>query len=95
MPPPATVDPIAASELRPGLAADEEVVEVEPPLTCSSGQFAWKPNLYFAAGDRDSVAVCWPNFIFENLFEFGGHVLAQTLNSGTYSNFYAFVWVFN
>ncbi|KAK1649488.1 hypothetical protein QYE76_067293 [Lolium multiflorum] len=33
MPPPATVDPVAATELPPGLAADEEVVEVEPHVT--------------------------------------------------------------
>jgi hypothetical protein len=33
LPPPATVDPVAATELPPGLAADEEVVEVEPPVT--------------------------------------------------------------
>jgi hypothetical protein len=31
MPPPATVDHVAATELPPGLADDEEVVEVEPP----------------------------------------------------------------
>jgi hypothetical protein len=31
MPPPATVDPVAATELPP--AADEEVVEVAPPVT--------------------------------------------------------------
>jgi hypothetical protein len=29
---PATVDPIAATELPPGLADDEVVVEVEPPM---------------------------------------------------------------
>jgi hypothetical protein len=33
MPPPATVDPVAAMELPPGLAADEQIVEVEPPVT--------------------------------------------------------------
>jgi hypothetical protein len=33
MPPPTTVDPIAAMELPLGLDDDEEVVEVEPPLT--------------------------------------------------------------
>jgi hypothetical protein len=27
------VDPVAATELPPGLATDEEVVEVEPPVT--------------------------------------------------------------
>jgi hypothetical protein len=31
MPPPVTVDPVAATELPP--AADEEVVEVAPPVT--------------------------------------------------------------
>jgi hypothetical protein len=31
MPPPVTVDPIAATELPP--AADEEAVEVAPPVT--------------------------------------------------------------
>ncbi|KAK1607987.1 hypothetical protein QYE76_031660 [Lolium multiflorum] len=33
MPLPATMDPVAATELPPGLAADEEAVEVEPPVT--------------------------------------------------------------
>ncbi|KAK1611597.1 hypothetical protein QYE76_035270 [Lolium multiflorum] len=33
MPPPTTVDPLAAMELPPGLAADEQIVEVEPPVT--------------------------------------------------------------
>jgi hypothetical protein len=50
MPPPAIVDPVAATELRPRLAADEEVVEVEPPLT----------EVVFCAGDGDLVAICWP-----------------------------------
>jgi hypothetical protein len=30
---PPAADPVAATELPPGLADDEEVVEVEPPLT--------------------------------------------------------------
>jgi hypothetical protein len=33
MPPPATVDPIAAMELPPGLPNNEDAVEVEPPMT--------------------------------------------------------------
>ncbi|KAK1628194.1 hypothetical protein QYE76_002509 [Lolium multiflorum] len=33
MPPPATVDPVAAMELSPGLADDEDAVEVQPPMT--------------------------------------------------------------
>jgi hypothetical protein len=33
MPPLATVDPVAAMELPPGLADDEDVVEVRPPMT--------------------------------------------------------------
>jgi hypothetical protein len=33
MPPPATVDSVAAMELPPGLADDEDVVEVEPSIT--------------------------------------------------------------
>jgi hypothetical protein len=31
--PPPTVDPVAAMELPPGLADDEDVVEVEPSIT--------------------------------------------------------------
>jgi hypothetical protein len=33
MPPPTTVDPVETMELPSGLAADEEVIEVEPPVT--------------------------------------------------------------
>jgi hypothetical protein len=33
MPPPAIVDPVAAVELPSGLADNEDVVEVEPPMT--------------------------------------------------------------
>ncbi|KAK1662512.1 hypothetical protein QYE76_050671 [Lolium multiflorum] len=33
IPPPVTVDPVAAMELPSGLTDDEEVIEVEPPMT--------------------------------------------------------------
>jgi hypothetical protein len=33
MPPPVIVDPVAATELPPGLAADEDVVKAEPPVS--------------------------------------------------------------
>jgi hypothetical protein len=61
MPYPSPVEHVPAMEVPPVLGNDEDVVEVQPPMTHSSDRLAWKPKLFLQPDyDGDSVAVCWP-----------------------------------
>jgi hypothetical protein len=84
MPYPSPVEHVPAMEVPPVLGNDEDVVEVQPPMTHSSDRLAWKPKLFLQPDyDGDSVVYIGPNFIFENLFEFDGRMLIQTSYSKT------------